>query len=196
MRVAACNRKGCPAEIGEDDADLAAVIGVDRPRAVEDGDPVFERKARARPNLCLPSLSARPARYRWERHALARRQDHGGIDGGGKIDTCAVRCRIGRQFQPSAVRQNLQRHGDHAYSAALGARKAAMRCAKRSPTSRFDKERPVLDAGRVDQMDGIASPPNTPAPATHHWRESSRSPSWPVSLAHSRSSSRSRRQSR
>src|SRR5215469_570191 len=43
--LAARDRHRRAAKIGEDDADLAAIIGVDRARAVEDGDAVAEREA-------------------------------------------------------------------------------------------------------------------------------------------------------
>src|SRR5215831_7051804 len=43
------DRDRLAAEIGEDDLDLAAVIGIDRARAVEHGEAVAERQAGARP---------------------------------------------------------------------------------------------------------------------------------------------------
>src|SRR5947209_11434241 len=51
--LAALQHDGLAAEIGEDDVDLATIIGVDRAWAVEHGDAVLEGEARARPDLTL-----------------------------------------------------------------------------------------------------------------------------------------------
>src|SRR5215469_5940449 len=49
--LAAGECHGLGAEIGEDHPDLAAVVRVDGAGAVEHGETVLERKARARPDL-------------------------------------------------------------------------------------------------------------------------------------------------
>src|SRR6185437_4456385 len=54
--LAAGDGDAVAAEIGKDDADLAAVIRIDRARAVEHGDAGAERQARARPHLSLITL--------------------------------------------------------------------------------------------------------------------------------------------
>src|SRR5260221_14327057 len=51
--LAALQHDRLAAEIGEDDVDLAAIIGVDRARAVEHSESVFEGEAGARPDLPL-----------------------------------------------------------------------------------------------------------------------------------------------
>src|SRR5476651_664295 len=54
--LAALEHECLAAEIGEDDVNLAAIVGIDRAGAVEHGDAVLEGEARARPDLPLVTL--------------------------------------------------------------------------------------------------------------------------------------------
>src|SRR3546814_6685748 len=70
------------AEIAEDDADLAAVIRIDGPGAVQHRDAVAQRQPGARPHLRLVSLrqgDAQPGRYQCPRagHQRHRRLENG-----------------------------------------------------------------------------------------------------------------------
>src|SRR6202022_2328790 len=74
--LAARDRHRGAAEIGEDDLDLAAVIGIDRAGAVEHRDAMMEGEARTRPDLRFVALRQGDGDPRWDRGPRARRQRH------------------------------------------------------------------------------------------------------------------------
>ena len=102
---AAFDAIGLGAEVDEDHADLAAVVGVDGPGAVQHADAVAQRQPRTWPHLRLVAVGkgdGNPARHQrpGAGSKLQRR-----VDGGEKIEPGAVLRRIGRQRQVRARAQ-------------------------------------------------------------------------------------------
>ncbi len=91
--------------IGEDDADLAPVIGVDGAGAVQHRDRVLRRQARAGPNLGLETVGQGDGDAGRDDAVLARAYDDVLIEGGGEVQPRALRRRVGRKRQALAVRQ-------------------------------------------------------------------------------------------
>src|SRR5260370_38747597 len=84
--LAALEDYGLAAEIGQDDVDLAAIVGVDRAWAVEHSDAVLEGEARARPDLPLIALGQSERYAGRHRPALARGEGDVAAHRGGKVD--------------------------------------------------------------------------------------------------------------
>jgi len=71
--------------IDQDDADLAPVVGVDRPRRVHETDPVLQREAAARAHLRLEALRQRDGDARRDKGAAPRGEDQIVLDGGKEV---------------------------------------------------------------------------------------------------------------
>src|SRR5262245_54508551 len=94
--LAAADDERLAAEIDQDDADLAAVVGIDGARRVEHGDARLQREAGAWPHLRFESAGQRYGDSRRYQLALARRQDAVAGDSCQQIEARAVRGRVGR----------------------------------------------------------------------------------------------------
>src|SRR5260221_12837719 len=72
--LAALQHDRLAAEIAEADLELAAIVGDDRARGVEQSEPVLEAEAGARPERLLIAQGQTDGEAGRHRHALARRE--------------------------------------------------------------------------------------------------------------------------
>ena len=107
--LAARERDGLGAEIGEDDLHLAAVVAVDRAGPVQQREAVAKGEAAPHPHLPLEALGDRERDPGRDERARARREHERRLDRRPQVAARRAGRRVGRQLQPLAVRQH--RHG-------------------------------------------------------------------------------------
>src|SRR5208283_1878619 len=102
------------AEIDQQHADFAAIIGIDRSRRVEDGDAVIAREPRPRPHLGFVILRNIECDAGWNQISAARfEHDFRAVrQGGEEIDPSRSWCLIGGQGQAFAMRQAFHSDSD------------------------------------------------------------------------------------
>src|SRR5680860_764603 len=166
--VAAPDREALIAEIDQEHFHLAAIVGIDGAGAVQHGDAMLEREARARAHLRLVAVRQFEDEAGRHQHAVAGIKGERAVLGHGSDQVEARRMRrlIGGQRQAFAVRQthdpNLHAHSaaersDDSVSAARARRRAAISS--------------LLMAGQssvpapVTRCTMVRSPPMMPVPA-------------------------------
>ena len=87
------DRERLLAEIGEDDLDFAAIVGVDRAGRIEHRNPMPQGKSRAWPDLPFDPGRQCNRQARGDRRAAARRDDYGRIG-----RHCGDEIEAGREF--------------------------------------------------------------------------------------------------
>ena len=103
--LAARHRERPVAEVHQQHSDLAAVVAVDGPRAVQHGDAVAQRQARARAHLRLQAGRQLQDEAGRDQRALAGPQHHRRLHRGHQIEARRAGRLVGREGEPRRVRQ-------------------------------------------------------------------------------------------
>ena len=164
MRAPRRTTKGLFPKLIKNDANFAAIIGVDCPRTVENRHPIGQSQPRTGPDLRFKSLRQLDRQPGRDQRARPRRQDDflAGRHCRHEIHPGGIFTLIRRQLQALGMRQTPVNNGDHSCFANSSARRRTMP----SATSALAHRRPGLrPRARRSTSTWLVSPPNVEEPS-------------------------------